>query len=222
MKKIIPIAMLIVMAVALSATYMLQQIQKQITVVVKEPLNLLEDTAGISHELYPGEEITSETLILTIKNNAPVIYGLQVSFNLNLEGNAASYITLKSVKVYDSNDVIAEDNDLTDGVSLQFNIKEGKSLEVKLEYEVAIPIDKASGGYSATLKIDNLKVIRGAPFSIGETGQVSEGETGQVSEGETGQVSEGETGQVSEGETGQVSEGETGQVSEGETGQVSE
>ncbi|MEM1739787.1 MAG: hypothetical protein QXW62_06655 [Candidatus Methanomethylicaceae archaeon] len=182
MKKIIPIAMLIVMAVALSATYMLQQIQKQITVVVKEPLNLLEDVAGISHELYPGQSTDGKTLILTIKNNAPVEYGLQVLFNLSLEGNAASYTTLKSVKVYDGNNVIAEDNNLSDGVSLQFNIEGEKTLVVKLEYKVAIPIDEASGGYSATLKINNLKVKRGAPFSIGETGQVSEGETGQVSE----------------------------------------
>ncbi|MEM4460647.1 MAG: hypothetical protein QXY70_00740 [Nanopusillaceae archaeon] len=164
MKKIIPIAMLIVIAVALSATYILQQIQKQITVVVKEPLNLLEDTAGIYHELYPGEEIISETLILTIKNNAPVMYGLDVSFSLSLEGDASNYITLKSVKVYDGEEVIANDDDLSDGVSLQFNIAEEKTLEVKLEYTIAIPIDEASGEYSATLDISNLNVKRGVPY----------------------------------------------------------
>lgn len=166
MKKIIPIAMLIVMAVVLSATYIMQQIQKQITVVVKEPLNLLEDDKGIYHELYPGEEITSETLILTIENKAPVMYGLDVSFNLNLEGDAVSYITLESVKVYDDNEVIAEDNNLSDGVSLQFNIGGEKTLVIKLEYKVAIPYneDKNINGYSATLKINDLEVIRGAPY----------------------------------------------------------
>lgn len=176
--------MLIVIAVALSATYIIQQIEKQITVVVKEPLVLSGDTEGISHDLYPGEEITSKTLILTIENKAPVEYGLDVSFNLDLEGNATSYITLKSVKVYDdSNEVIAEDNNLSDGVSLQFNIRGGKTLVVKLEYKVAIPIDEDSGGYSAVLKIDNLKVIRGAPFSIiSEDVSKESGETGQVSE----------------------------------------
>ncbi|MEM5831226.1 MAG: hypothetical protein QXO40_03425 [Candidatus Aenigmatarchaeota archaeon] len=156
--------MLIVIAVALSATYIIQQIQKQITVTVKEPLDLLVDDTEIFHDLYPGQEITSEALILTIENKAPVTYGLDVSFNLNLEGNAENYITLNSVKIYDGEEIIATDNDLTDGVSLQFNIEGEKSLEVKLEYTIEIPLGEESGEYSATLYISDLEIERGEPY----------------------------------------------------------